>query len=359
MAARGLKALIIDDDAVLRRVVREALARGEWDLEMEEAGDGAQGARLAAGRRHDVILLDYQLPDLDGLQVLERIAAFAPGVPVVALTGQGSEDVAVRFMRGGAADYLTKEGLTPQRLVQTVRNVVSTRRMAGEVTRLEQAVLHQERAALVGALSETALRAFREGVETLSLLHERLWGQATESTRETHEEAAAILSGLREVEASLWALRGLLSSPEADARVDVDGVVADVVRMYRVLSRAGIRLETDLAARTEARASPHAVRQMLLHLLNNAMEAMPEGGAVTVSTRSEEGQVALVVEDEGSGVPRDLAPRIFELFASGKPDHEGVGLTLVRHLALQHGGSVVHVPRERGARFVVRLPTAA
>jgi len=101
----GAKVLVIDDDPILCELVKTVL--GAWRHAVFAAGDGATGLRLLYAERPDLVVLDVDLPDMDGWEVLSRIRDMAP-VPVLMLTARGEELDKVRALRGGADDYLTK-----------------------------------------------------------------------------------------------------------------------------------------------------------------------------------------------------------------------------------------------------------
>ena len=102
------------------------------------------------------------------------------------------------------------------------------------------------------------------------------------------------------------------------------------------------------------------LHRMAANLIENAIRHTPPGTAVRASVHRSDGQVELVVEDDGPGIPSELAPRIFERFVRGggeRAGSSGLGLAIVRAVAESHGGSVVLEPADgHGARFVVRLP---
>jgi len=138
-------------------------------------------------------------------------------------------------------------------------------------------------------------------------------------------------------------------------------IVRDTARLLgRQLAHGGARLALDLDGDApDALVDEVAFRHVVLNLLLNAMEAMPEGGAVRVSVASEEGWAALAVEDDGPGVAPDDAARLFTAFFSRKPGGTGLGLSMCRTLVQAHGGTIRFEPRRpRGARFVVRVPAA-
>ena len=106
------------------------------------------------------------------------------------------------------------------------------------------------------------------------------------------------------------------------------------------------------------------LHRLAANLLENAIRHTPSGTAIRASVHARDGEAELVVEDDGPGVPPELASRVFERFVRGAGDRgrtsSGLGLAIVRAVAESHGGDVRVERGERGgARFVVRLPTSA
>ena len=118
--------LVIDDDASLRYTLDAVLSDAGLAVEVCETGPAGLAAFEARGA--DVVLTDLAMPGMDGMQVLERLRATDPGVPVVMLTAHGSERVAVAAMKAGAYDYLPKP-FDPDELVLAVKRAVEMRVM--------------------------------------------------------------------------------------------------------------------------------------------------------------------------------------------------------------------------------------
>ncbi|MGE0453193.1 MAG: sigma-54-dependent transcriptional regulator [Vicinamibacteria bacterium] len=98
--------LLVDDDDAFRRVMANEL--GRLGFKIAAAGSGAEALRAVEQQRPQVVLLDLQLPDLSGLEVLKRLRAASPGSEVIMLTGHGSIDTAIQAIREGAFDYVAK-----------------------------------------------------------------------------------------------------------------------------------------------------------------------------------------------------------------------------------------------------------
>ncbi|OCQ89948.1 hypothetical protein BCD64_18585 [Nostoc sp. MBR 210] len=120
--------LIVDDSPEDREFYRQCLLRDrDYSYNIWEATLGSQGLELCQ-QQPDVILLDYRLPDLDGLEFLAQLQASSPqlDLPVIMVTGQGSEAIAVQVMKAGAQDYLVKEHITPATLQRAVQGAIET-----------------------------------------------------------------------------------------------------------------------------------------------------------------------------------------------------------------------------------------
>jgi two-component system response regulator AtoC len=127
------RVLVIDDDPALRFTLEAVLS--DAGLTVELAHGGAEGVTAFEARGADVVLTDLAMPDVDGMQVLARIRAQDPSVPVLMLTAHGSERVAVAAMKAGAYDYLPKP-FDPDELVLAVKRGIETRELRLQNARL-------------------------------------------------------------------------------------------------------------------------------------------------------------------------------------------------------------------------------
>lgn len=118
---RGLRALVVDDTATARRYVRALLEGAGWRVEEAATAEAA----LAVAARHDVLFVDYLLPDVDGIALTLELRKAGIATPVVGLTAHGSERTAMEFIRAGATVCLGKEGLDRARLLQAAADALA------------------------------------------------------------------------------------------------------------------------------------------------------------------------------------------------------------------------------------------
>ena len=136
--------LLIDDDEVDRKATCRALAQAGWQGEIVQAASAEQARLQVAARSFSVILLDYNLPATDGLALLsELLGTLTVKAPIVMLTGEGNEMVAVEAMKQGAYDYLTKNMLTPNVVLRVITQAMEKQRLQQELDHALTQLQHQ------------------------------------------------------------------------------------------------------------------------------------------------------------------------------------------------------------------------
>ena len=142
--------------------------------------------------------------------------------------------------------------------------------------------------------------------------------------------------------------------------VNLNQLVREVISLAgKQLEHAHVKVETALNAKRSILGSADQLKQVILNLVVNAMEAMPDGGLLNMSTEDASDFVILKVRDTGTGIQRDELPQVFDPFFTTKPDGTGLGLSVTYSIIEGHGGQI-EVMSEPGVstQFTVRLPGA-
>jgi CheY-like chemotaxis protein/anti-sigma regulatory factor (Ser/Thr protein kinase) len=134
--------LVVDDSRVDRHLVGSLLARGR-DLVVHYATNGREGLEAVRRDKPDLVLTDLQMPETDGLELVGQIRNCSPLTPVILMTGQGSEEIAVQALKRGAASYVPKRLLAPD-LVKTVERVLLLAQARRQQHRLQERVTQTE-----------------------------------------------------------------------------------------------------------------------------------------------------------------------------------------------------------------------
>ncbi len=377
----GNTILIIDDspeDRVLYKRLINTISSNSYVF--EEAETGEEGISLALNRSYSCIFVDYNLPDITGLEFLKCLF---PGkentnIPVIMITGEGDEHIAVEAMKCNAQDYLIKGEITKEALSRAMRNAI-------EKCRLQQAVLdkHEELEDTIIELSrknsdlssfyhtvshelKTPLTAAREFSLILS---DELAGPVNEQQKEYLEiitescdHMTVMINDLLDSSRIEHGKIGLHTAIES-----LNDIVRHSVGAFMPQARKKqIKLEyqcPDEDVRIEIDAT--RIRQLISNLTINALKFTPSGGRIQliVEQPSSDGWVRVLVKDNGRGIEEEKWQMIFERFYQERESDAdikgglGLGLSISKGLAELHGGTIdVESCLGKGSTFSFTLP---
>jgi len=251
------------------------------------------------------------------------------------------------------------------------RGVIAVFQDLTEARRLEERSRHDERLAALGEFAAGLAHEIRNPLNVIKGSVDML----RESARPSAEDAKLFDLVSREVDrlnrlVNDVLLYGRMESGERQ-RIRLDELVGEVATLARnhPSYRPDIALETGAADRVEGHANPEQMKRVLLNLVVNALEAIEGRGRVRILAvpRAEfrshglegdpEAEVALVVEDTGSGIAAERRAQIFQPFDTSKQGGTGLGLAIVDKIVRAHGGRIALASEVgRGSRFVVYLP---
>jgi two-component system OmpR family sensor kinase len=308
---------------------------------------------------------------IDRLLRAERRVLFgllAIGLVVIPVAAAGGRQLAARALRPIEALVRDIRSLDPDRPGERLHPPAAA---VAEVAALGGA-FNELRARLDGSVE--ALRRFtadasHEIRNPLAVLRTGI-EVALRHPRDAAEYHRLLTQNLQEIERLQAVLEGLLALAReregaavepARAAVALAPLVAAVVETLSVFAgERGVRIAATLAPQLAVIGDERLVRLIVFNLLDNGVKHAPAQGEVRLSAAVDGAEVALVVADDGPGIPVDERARLFERFfrsgQAGRGAVGGLGLSVVRHAAETQGGSVRLLDREHGAAFEVRLP---
>ncbi|UCC29662.1 MAG: hypothetical protein JSU86_15835 [Phycisphaerales bacterium] len=232
---------------------------------------------------------------------------------------------------------------------------------ARQSDRLEEQLRHADRLATIGQLAAGVAHEINEPLGRI-LGCAQLARKAPDLAQETAADLDDIITAslhAREVVKNLMLFAR--QTPSKKTRADLNQVVEQGMFFIEArCAKEGVDLVRDLAPDLpQPLADPSQLQQVLVNLVVNALQAMPDGGTLTVATHSGDRSVALVVEDTGIGMSEEIRERIFDPFFTTKDVGEGtgLGLSVVHGIVTSHGGSVkCESTIGGGTRFEIELP---
>ena len=395
----SLRILIVDDDEVDRISVRRALSKSELSLVFAEAGTCLEAIELLSNYHFDCAFIDYSLPDHNGLFLLETANRLDVKHPLVVLTGQGDEKIAVELMKAGATDYLAKSQISSTTLPQVLRNSIRIYKTeqelleTGKQLTLNNALLLQQNQDLEEQRAQLETQNLQRADFIAHLTHDlrtplvaanlmfKLFEQEAfcPLSKEMHEAVAAmnrsnqnlldLVNTLLEVHCYESGTKTLTMST-----CDMWDIVQEVAQELQPLAHYK---SIELTTKKEV-SNPKSlkvlgdcleIRRMVANLLGNSLK-FTDAGEVEVclsfcETHEDNtllainGWVLIEIKDTGVGMSPEEQKNIFQRFHTGKhrQSGSGLGLHLVERIVTLHSGTItVTSELGRGSLFQIRLP---
>lgn len=368
-----VRLLLVDDEADFRRAIARRLTKR--GMAPTEAASGEECMQLLEAHPMDVVVLDVKMPGMDGIEVLERIKAKYPETEVILLTGHATTPDGVSGIKSGAFDYLTKP-IELEQLVSKINQAhdkilrsAEKQREAEYRARMEQQMIATERLASLGTLAtgvaheiNNPLAIIRESAGWMRLILKNPQ-MVDMPRREDFEKAIGkIENAIDRARRITHQLLGFVKRQDAAVtEVPLPELVAETLELlHRETVDRNLAVHREIAPGAETIWSdPYQLRQVLINLLSNAVQASADGGRIEVRLKRHGEGISLEVADTGKGIPKENLEKIFEPFFSTKPPGQGTGLGLfvTRGIVEKLGGSITVESRlGAGACFRVILP---
>jgi signal transduction histidine kinase len=358
---------VIDDDDVMLLTCRRTLEKDGYDV--ETFGNGLDGIRRIEELRPQLLLVDLKMPELDGLQVIERVRHVDPDVVIAVITGYATISTAVDAMKAGAYDFLPKP-FTPDELRLIVNRGHERWRLAAESARLRHEKEEAERrfVTFVSHQLKTPVVAAKQYLDVLLYTAK---DEISPRTREWLTRAQArldeMLTLIRDWLELARIARGIDAPGELAAASDLRAVITEVVESSQAQAQAAVvTLETDLGANVGlVRGDVVSLATIVSNLVSNGIKYNRVGGRVTVRTSLDGAMAVVEVSDTGIGIADESLPRLFQEFCRVRNDQTrdipgtGLGLAICKRMVTTLGGSI-HVGSKvgEGTTVSVHIPTA-
>ena len=247
--------------------------------------------------------------------------------------------------------------------LENARLYDKARRAYRELNEAQARIIQSEKMAVVGTFASGLAHEVRNPLNSialqLSIVERRVAPLPAGLAGEIKELVAVIREEVKRLDNLVGDFLQFSRSNRVQYRpTALDALVDEVARLLRPEARAAgvtLRRQRIGAAIPDLRVDPEKIKQVAINLLQNAIEAMPGGGVVTVESGRVDGRALLVVRDSGPGLPEGLD--VFQLFVTTKARGTGLGLSIAQQIVLEHGGEIAAASEPgKGATFTVSLP---
>jgi two-component system sensor histidine kinase HydH len=228
----------------------------------------------------------------------------------------------------------------------------------GELLESQERLMHSERFAAVGEAAAYVSHEIKNPLMVIGGLAHQV-ERRLEGDHATQEKLKIIQKEVRRLETFLGDLRDFTRPAlPAKQKIDLNQVVREVeTLMLEAVKEKGVDLGEKLDPVPFLEADPNQLKQVLVNLIKNALEATEENGQISLTTGFEDGQAWLAVRDTGKGMPPEVLENIFHPFFTTKDKGTGLGLAVIHKIITDHRGSIqVDSAPDRGTTFLIRLP---
>ncbi len=373
--------LLVEDNRTYALLVQEAL-RDSSLFRLLHAQQLSEALLLLSQATIAVVLLDLGLPDSQGLETLRKLKESAPGIPVIVLTGHNDEQMALDSVQLGAQEYLVKSELQAGNLRRTIRHVIerartekALREAEAERRVLESQLRQSQKMEAIGQLVGGVAHDFNN-LLTIILAScseiqacESLSPKGIETLDNIHQASQRAVALTRQL---LAFSRKQLLNPLV---LNLNEIITTILKMALRLIGEDIELSwKPFPSLWPVKLDAGQIEQVLLNLVINARDAMPEGGQLSIETSNVEwseedcrlvpdrkpGCYAMLrISDNGTGIPPEVQSRIFEPFFTTKEvgNGTGLGLSVVHGIVKQSNGHVeVDSCVDKGTSFMLYFP---
>lgn len=354
----AVRILVVDDDPQAEALIELALAEAHFDRRIEVVSTASQGLQRIEDDEHDVYVVDYRLPDRNGLELIHDAKATGATKPFILMTGYGSGDIDEAALKAGAADYVEKHLLSThlERSIRyAIRDWQAERALRDREDQLRQAQKMEAIGRLAGGVAHDFNNLLTAIIGYTDVVVER--ESTDEATRRDIKEIRKAADRAASLTRQLLAFgRKQFLRPEV---LDLNETVTGLLQMLpRVIGEHIQTVPRLFPGLWRVTADPSQMEQVLVNLVLNARDAMPMGGTITIETSNvslsatdlaAEGLalgpgdfVMLAVSDTGTGMDADTRAHAFEPFFTTKPKGKGTGLGLstVYGIVDQSGGGI-------------------
>jgi len=377
---RVLNVLLVEDNSGDAHLIKRLLTKSSAT---KYAVDSVN--RLNAGIERcdqgsvDVVLLDLGLPDSQGLATVATMRAAVPHVPIIVLTGLDDLELAVHSVREGAQDYLVKGTATVDTLERAIYYAIERKNLEEQLTQysehLEELVQQKtaelkraerlaaigQMAAMVGHDLRSPLQAILNTIYLEKKQVDSLEGCLAPSEGPTAQQLHAGLDKIDEhvayMSSMVTDLLDFAQTPNPKiTRTSTEQLVNDALR--RVVAPNKVVIETKLdPSLPNLDVDPFLMQRALTNIIGNALQAMPDGGSLRITTKKNGRSASINVADTGTGIPPENISKLFEPLFTTKSRGVGLGLAIVKSVIEAHGGTIaVESDVGRGSKFCIALP---
>ncbi len=391
---------MVDDESSNILILESMLKQARY-TSVTSTTDSREAASLYQKLKPDIVLLDLRMPHVDGFEVIEQIKQIEADsyAPILVLTAESDPAVRLRALQVGARDFLSKP-LDLSEVLCRIRNILEVRllnknleiqkdfveqrvfertadlkqanqqlkkeiaerkRSEQELQKVNQQLLHAEKLSALGQLSASIAHEFNNPLMGIRNTLEQVQ-QGTQMEDSLAELVELSINESNRVMNLAQQLKDFYRPSSGTPHpLNLHDAIDDMLMLKKNdFHKENIQLNKKYASYLPGvNVVEDQFKQVILNLLQNANEACPKGGTLSIRTRDLGSCVEVEIEDTGQGIPQENMAKLFDPFFTTKGEVKGTGLGLSVSYGIikRHGGNIrVQSTEGKGSQFIITLP---
>ncbi|MGM0441310.1 MAG: ATP-binding protein [Elusimicrobiota bacterium] len=354
-----IKVLVVDDEQTIRITLQFILEDNDYIVEV--AADGREALEKIDEQFFNIAVLDYRLPDIDGIELARKVKEKSEETEILILTGNASLESAIEAVKEDIYEYLTKP-IEPEELIDVIESATEKQFLIMENKRLMENLkksnekyrrLNKFKDGIISMISHD----LRSPISSIRGFHKSLLaghtGELTDMQKEIVETEEEAVDSMMELINNILDMRqieaGEFNVEREPTDFEEDVINALVKRLAPQIEERDLNLEVNYSADIKkVEIDGGRIRQVVQNLLQNAFKFTPKGGDITINvTQPEEDYIRVSVEDTGKGMNKETLNTIFEAFYTRDDEKReknkkgrGLGLSICKEIVNAHGGRI-------------------
>jgi len=350
------KILIADDEQVIRDLFEKFLSKEGYGV--TTAADGLDALGKIKTDNYNMLILDLKMPKISGMELLEKIRQIKKDLIVIIITGYATIETAKEAIKQGCFDYITKP-FNIEEVAIIIKRAFDIHRWEQEKKKLQEQLQIAERLASLAQMGAGVVHEVNTVFTSIKLFLEMLKTKLPETQKE-FKNISVILEEIERAEKLIVRFFKFTKPEKAEFfKVDLNKLIKHNLQFFEYrLKKNNIKVITDLNKEIiEVVCDPIQIEEALSNLVHNSIDAMPQGGRLTITSKVEDKNAVMIVSDTGIGISPENIKMVFNPFFTTKPHGTGLGLAIVYRIIEEHKGTIkISSEKGKGTSARVELP---
>ncbi|GAB6181362.1 hypothetical protein JCM14036_26810 [Desulfotomaculum defluvii] len=352
--AKDLRVLIVEDSEDDTLLLLRELRKNDYNLFYQQVATRQEMLTALEESKWDIVIADYVMPGFGGMEALKLVKEKDMDIPFIVLSGNITESTAVEAMKAGAHDYIVKGNLA--RLFPAIEREIREAEGRRHRKKLEKEMVRLDQLNLIGQMAAGISHEIRNPLTIVRGFLKMLADKECAKYREYFETMIEEIDRTNDIISEFLSI-GRNHTSQLNWH-DLNPIIENIAPLLRAETIGTNKsIEIKLGQIPQILLNPAQIRQIILNLTRNGLEAMPHGGCLTISTFSSGDEVILSVLDQGTGMSPEVLDKLGTPFFTTKERGTGLGMAVCYGIAAQHHATIDIETSPNGTTFLLKFKT--